>query len=443
MHRTYIWIAVASVVVSGCTTATAPEPTTPAESPEASVLAGSSTTSTRPAPPSTTTTTLPAALSACVEGQAGRYPCAGLELLADLSFEELGGVAESDLATDLWGWTQPETGREVVIFSLARGTAFVEITDPANPELIGFLAVPGNSDLVPLQDIKVYADHAFIVGETPGHGMQVVDLAAALSDGSVSELANYQGFDTAHNLAIDTESGFAYAIGGDTCGGGLVIVDITDPIRPTPASCFDEAGPLHDAQCVVYDGPDRDYTGRQVCFAAGLEKLVVIDVTNKSGPLLISSETYGNVGYTHQGGLSADQRWFFLGDEFDESNTNTNTRTLVWDLEDLDEPIWIGDFVDELGATNHNIFVVGSLMYQANYEGGLRIFDVSDPGSLLYPLVGWFDTYPSRNSSEFNGAFGVYPYFPSGVIAISNMGTGLLLVRPTPNARNRGTNGSP
>ncbi len=352
--------------------------------------------------------------------------------MADLSFAELGGVADSDLATDLWGWTDPDSGREVVILSLARGTAFVEITDPSNPDLLGFLDVPGNGDLVPLQDIKVYADHAFIVGETPGHGMQVVDLAASLSDDSVSEVANYHGFDTAHNLAIDTESGFAYAIGGDTCGGGFDIVDITDPSRPTAAGCFEGAGVLHDVQCVVYDGPDQDYKNRQVCFAAGLKKLVVIDVTNKGEPSVISSETYGDVGYTHQGWLSADQRWFFLGDEFDEFDTNTNTRTIVWDLEDLDDPIWIGDFVDELGATNHNIFVVDSLMYQANYEGGLRIFDVSDPGSLSYPLVGWFDTYPSRNSSEFNGAFGVYPYFPSGAIAISNMDTGLLLVQPTP-----------
>lgn len=389
------------------------------------------TTSTLGVPMTTTTTTLPPALSACVEGLAGRYPCSGIELMADLSFQDLGGVAESDLATDLWGWTDPVTGREVVIFSLARGTSFVEITDPSDPVLLGFLELPVNGDLVPIQDIKVYSDHAFIVGETPGHGMQIVDLAALVRDGTLAEIARYDVFDTAHNLAIDTESGFAYALGTNTCGGGLHIVNISDPGHPTAAGCFDAGGPVHDAQCVVYGGPDQEYKGRQVCFAATLESLSVIDVTNKLEPSVISSETYGDVGYTHQGWLASDQRWFFLGDEFDEFNSSSNTRTIVWDLEDLENPVWIGDFVDELSATNHNIFVVDTWMYQANYEGGLRIFDVSDPATLAYELIGWFDTYPSRNSNEFNGAFGVYPQFPSGIIAISNMGTGLILVRQT------------
>lgn len=424
-------LAILALILLGCSTA---EPAGPGNVPSAAVDDSArpveNTTTTAP---TTTTTTLPPVLSRCVEGLAGRYPCANVDLLADLSYTDLGGIADADLVTDLWGWTDPATGREFVLVSLARGTAFVDITTPTEPINLGMLDVPARGDLVPIQDVKVYADHAFIVGETPGHGMQVVDLVQLATDGTIVEVASYDGFDTAHNLAIDTEAGFAYAVGTDTCGGGFHIVDISDPTDPTQAGCFAAGGPIHDAQCVAYHGPDPDYQGNQVCFAATEDSLSIIDVTDKANPTVTGRQTYESVGYTHQGWLSEDQSWFFLGDEFDETASGENTRTIVWNVKDLDDPLPIGSFFDELGATNHNIFVSGSTMYQANYEGGLRIFDVSDPAAMSYPLLGFFDTYPSRNSSEFNGAFGVYPYFGSGVIAISNMGTGLILVRPTVN----------
>lgn len=427
-------IAIMAMILIGCSTT---EPADPVDPP--STVTADPTDSAQNTPTAasttiastTTTTTLPPALSRCVEGLAGRYPCSNIDLLADLSYSDLGGVPDADLVSDLWGWTDPGTGREIVMVSLARGTAFVDITTPTEPVNLGMLDVPASGDLVPIQDIKVYADHAFIVGETPGHGMQIVDLIQMATEGTLVEVANYGGFDTAHNLAIDTESGFAYAVGTNTCGGGLHIVDITEPTNPTQAGCFDAAGPIHDAQCIVYNGPGSDHQGDQLCFAATEESLSIVDVTDKANPAVIGRQTYDDVGYTHQGWLSEDQSWFFLGDEFDEIASGDNTRTIVWDIRDLDNPLPIGNFLDDIPVTNHNIFITGSTMYQANYEGGIRIFDISNPVAVSYPLLGSFDTYPSRNSNEFNGAFGVYPYFGSGVIAISNMGTGLILVRPT------------
>lgn len=431
MRRLTGSLAIVALLVLGCSTA---EPAGPTNVPSTTVNNSSGpgeSTATTALPP--TTTTLPAVLSQCDEGLAGRYPCSNLDLLADLSYTDLGGVADADLVSDLWGWTDPDTGREFVLVSLARGTAFIEITNPTEPVNLGMLDVPARGDHVPIQDMKVFGGYAFIVGETPGHGMQVVDLAKLAADGTIVEVAKYDGFDTAHNLAIDTESGFAYAVGTDTCGGGFHIVDISDPANPTQAGCFEEAGPIHDAQCVVYHGPDADYQNNQVCFAATEESLSVVDVTDKANPTVTGRQSYENVGYTHQGWLSDNQSWFFLGDEFDELARGDDTRTIVWDVSDLDNPLPIGDFFDDLAVTNHNIFIRGSTMYQANYEGGLRLFDITDPAAVAYPLLGFFDTYPSRNSNEFNGAFGVYPYFDSGVIAISNMGTGLILVRPSVN----------
>lgn len=44
---------------------------------------------------------------------------------------------------------------------------------------------------------------------------------------------------------------------------------------------------------------------------------------------------------------------------------------------------------------------------------------------------GFFDTYPSNNNANFNGVWSIYPYFESGVIAISDINTGLYLVKPS------------
>src|SRR5690606_20218176 len=75
---------------------------------------------------------------------------------------------------DIWGWTDPETEKEYALMGLNNGTAFVDVSDPVNPVYLGKLPTHTQSSL--WRDIKVYADHAFVVSEASGHGMQVFDL---------------------------------------------------------------------------------------------------------------------------------------------------------------------------------------------------------------------------------------------------------------------------
>jgi choice-of-anchor B domain-containing protein len=179
---------------------------------------------------------------------------------------------------------------------------------------------------------------------------------------------------------------------------------------------------------VEYTGPDEEYQGREICFNASETALGIGDVTDKDNPTPISYAAYPNVGYSHQGWLSEDQRFFYLNDELDElSGTVTGTRTLVWDVEDLDDPILVNEYMSDNQASDHNLYVRGNFMYQANYVSGLRVFDISDPANPK--PVGFFDTARGPDEPGFAGAFSSYPFFESGNILISSMREGLFIVK--------------
>ena len=187
------------------------------------------------------------------------YPCSNIDLMSflPLSTFSVPDVAPLPNGNDIWGWTHG--GREFALMGLTSGTAFVEITNPLNPVYIGILlykTVCSN-----WRDIKTYANHAFIVSEAASHGMQVFDLTQLLNVGASSmpvqfvETAHYAGFGNAHNIAINEGTGFAYAVGTNTFGGGLHIVDIRTPSNPIFAGGFGADGYTHDCQCVVCEYP--------------------------------------------------------------------------------------------------------------------------------------------------------------------------------------------
>jgi choice-of-anchor B domain-containing protein len=206
-------------------------------------------------------------------------------------------------------------------------------------------------------------------------------------------------------------------------------VNIQNPAAPTFAGCYSSDGYTHDTQCVVYNGPDIEHQGKEICFSSNEDTLTITDVTNKAAPVLLAREPYNGSAYSHQGWLTEDQTYFLLDDELDESG-GSFTATYIWDLTNLDEPVNTGVFNGTTTARDHNQYIKGDYSYQANYRGGLRILDISDIENANLNEVAYFDIYPSSNTSNFNGAWSNYPYFPSGNVVISGMGEGLVVVRP-------------
>ena len=383
----------------------------------------------------------------CTEGSAGGFTCSEVDLVAFLPVQDVGGE-RGMIANDLWGWTDPESSREYAIMGRADATTFVDLTDPANPVYLGELPLTEGAMPNMWRDIKVYGNHAFVVADNAGpHGVQVFDLTQLrdVVDAPVTfeETANYDGINSAHNIVINEETGFAYVVGasggGETCGGGLHMIDIRDPGNPAFAGCFSDArtggastGYSHDAQCVRYHGPDEDFAGREICFGANENALSISDVTDKEEPVALSASSYPNSGYLHQGWVSDDHRYFFMNDETDELGGNVSrTRTLVWDIQELEDPVLVKEHFGTTGSSDHNLYVLGDFMYQANYLSGLRILDISDPEAP--EEVGFFDTVPfGENKAGFAGAWSVYPFFKSGVIIVSSIKEGLFVLKKRP-----------
>ncbi len=387
----------------------------------------------------------------CEGGSASLFPCSNVDILSFLPVAGIGGGRGAE-TNDVWGWTDPETGREYALVGRTDGTSFIDITNPNRPEYLGDLPKTPGSRANIWRDIKVYANHAYVVADGAlEHGVQVFDLTR-LRDvgerpGTFEPDFLYTGIASAHNIVINEETGFAYAVGansgGETCGGGLHMIDIREPKSPKFAGCFADSrtgragtGYSHDAMCIIYNGPDTEHVGKEVCFGSNESALSIADVSDKANPEPISTADYPNVSYSHQGWITPDHRYFYMNDEGDEMDALQagrplpGTRTLIWDVEDLDDPIMVKEHFGVKQAVDHNLYIRGNLMYQSNYIDGLRVLDISDR---LNPReVGFLDTVPWQDGVGMDGSWSNYPFFESGTIVVSSGKEGVFFVRYQP-----------
>ena len=353
------------------------------------------------------------------------------------------GALRAKKGNDIWGWTDPTTGKEYAIMGLDSKTSFVDVTDPTNPIHLADMKTATTSST--WRDMKIYKHYAFIVSEAWSHGMQVIDLhrLRELNGGKVVELKadhRYRDFGNAHNIFINEESGYGYAVGTSTCDGGLHIMDLRNPLAPKFLNCVGRGvyeiprkhgdAYTHDVQCVIYKGQDARYLGREICVSSNEDTVNIVDVTDKNKPYQISAASYDGVKYTHQGWLTEDHKYFLLGDELDEQRFGVNTKTFIWDFSDLENPKDFAVYTHNSKAIDHNMYVKGDYVYQANYNAGLRILSLKDIHNGNLSEVGFLDTMPSRDSAKFEGVWSIFPYFKSGTVAVAGIDGILYLTRP-------------
>ncbi len=366
----------------------------------------------------------------CDDGLAGIFPCNDYDLMAHITLDDLSALA----GNDSWGWTDTSTNKEYALMGLDNGTAFIDISDPIKPIYLGKLSTASvNSSW---RDVKVYQNYAFIVSEAIEHGMQVFDLTKLRNVASPPQTftadAHYTGFGSAHNIVINEASGYAYVVGTSRSGlykGGPLFINIQNPLNPIDEGGYAMDAYSHDAQVVTYMGPDTDYTGKEILIGSNENEIVIVDVSDKANPVNISNISYENVGYTHQGWFTDDQKYFIVGDELDEMDFGFKTRTLVFDFSDLDTPIFKTDYSGPTDAIDHNGYVKGNTFYLANYTAGIRMIDISSISGNTLTEVGYFDTFPFNDGASFNGVWNVYPFFESGNILISDINNGFFIVR--------------
>lgn len=349
------------------------------------------------------------------------FPAQNVQLLSWIPLRDFGFA--QDNANSCSGYVSP-SGREYAILGLYASTAFVEITDPGEPVIVGQIAGPNSL----WRDMKVHGAYCYSVSEGGG-GIQVTDLSQ-IDAGVVTLVGSVTsgGVLPTHTIAVDNDSGFLYRCGG--ANNGLRIYDLSNPANPAYVTTWSDRY-VHECQAVTYtSGP---YAGRQIVFACGGlnggfddTSLDILDVTNKSNIVLLRRFRYSNGQYSHQGWLSADKQWFYLNDELDETGSNT-MRTRVINVSSLTNPVEHPSFSTGSRAIDHNLYVHDGKIYESNYRSGLHVFDASNPAAPV--STAWFDTYPEDEAARFNSLWNNYPFLPSGSIVGSDIEKGLFVWR--------------
>lgn len=390
-------------------------------------------------------------------------------------------------SNDIWGYLSP-SGREFTLIGLDNGVDVVDTTDPTNPCILA--KMPTRRPVDTWGDIKVHDHTMYHVKDANDfrafadtepfpdniYGIEVYDLLPL--DQLDCQVENYiplfvfpnyvfRDHGKCHNLVVNTESGLLYSVGTEKCNGGFMILDVhTDRLKPVQVGCADADNYTHDGQCLVYDGPDQDYQGHEICFGFNEDTLTVWDFTDLDDLKIVSRTFYPNQAFSHQGWVNDDLTTVLLDDELDErcnknlsssrrcNATSTNltgvltTTTKILDITDLDAPFYKGYFDHEDLSIDHNLYVWGNThrkgwggnapmefypdpnyAYMNNYLAGVKVVDIRDPDFNNWETVGHFDISPDALALEFAGAWSGYMH-PSGVYAVSSIERGLFLLQP-------------
>jgi len=397
-----------------------------------------------------------------VTSGADTFKCSNIDLYHFLSHAQLGSTR--GFGSSSWGWTSTD-GREFVAIGQSDGAAFAEITKAGKLVYLGRL--PHASSPSNWREIRSHNDFVIIGSEAQGHGIQIfdwkklltIDPAKPVTFDKIKDLVGYYDklpSGRTHNVVTNPAVNYIYSVGAqprtDKCKSGIIFIDIKDPSKPTEAGCASADGYVHDAQCVIYKGPDTQYVGREICYGYNEDTLTIYDITDKKAPKILSITSYEGASYTHQGALLDvnDQRYLLLDDEYDEYDkvgpgAAGNPITYIWDISSLKAPKQTGLYKSGAKGVDHNQYVANGFAYQSNYGTGFRVLDVrsipSDPTGKGVKEIGFFDIYPEDDNRpgggviDFVGTWSSYALFKSGYIFVNTMERGGFVLKMKPGSQ--------
>ena len=385
----------------------------------------------------------------CDNGFAGDHACEKMDLLAHVPLSSFS--TNPSAANDVWGFYDVNDGKEYAILGLRNGVGVVEVTDPEAPRMVGSVSSQSTS----WRDIKVYQhfnratarwdSYAYVTADSASVGTMIIDLRSLPEDISVA--ASDKSDISAHNVylsnvdysmgvALNGVEPFLHIAGSNRNGGAFNTYRLDNPLEPDSVysnGSSSRANYSHDVSSMVVTDDRKDTQ----CVAAGPyceiffdfneDNFQIWDKTQNSAPSRLSTTSYPKVSYVHSGWYTEDKQVVLVHDELDEMDYGLNTTVRLFELSDFRSPALLSTWTGPTGAIDHNGFVRGNRYYMSNYTRGMTVLDISDTSSPKE--IGFFDTFPISDNTSFNGAWGVYPYLPSGVILISDISSGLYVVR--------------
>lgn len=384
-----------------------------------------------------------ATAQACAGGTAGGFHCQAIDLQSQLALGDL--PRAHGAANDVWGYLDLNSDREFALLGLDNGVAVVDLSDAGAPRHVQ--TIPGQRTT--WRDIKLhqYFDpsrgrwqaYAYVSADRASERLLVLDLSGLPN--SVSVAGRETAETSAHNLLVaNVEPGTGvtlpglqpvlFSSGSDLDGGALRSYSLADPARPALLRVF--TGHSHDVASVVIEderlGQCPGASTRCVLAADASENdLQLWDVSDPAAPRLLAAFGYPNLGYVHSAAFTDDGRFLAVQDELDEENFGLPTTARLFDLADLSAPVLWAVWEGPTRAIDHNGFFRGNRLYLSTYTRGLTVLDVSQPGAPTQ--AGYFDTYPVDDGAAFSGAWGVYPYLPSGNLLVSDIQGGLFVLQ--------------
>ncbi|WP_044841056.1 choice-of-anchor B family protein [Thalassomonas viridans] len=386
----------------------------------------------------------------CSNGQAGNFACNNIDLLAHMPLSEFS--SNPNVASDIWGHVDLNTGNEYALMGLGNGIVVVNVTDAANPVEVGTIAGAASN----WRDIKVYQyyddylkawrAYAYATIDSSFDHVTIIDLNNLPHSVTLAE--KNTAVATAHNVYIsNTDPTLNIAqegltptlqlIGANKFSGAFHSYSLENPASISPLNnSAAGSGYTHDGSSVVISD-DRaanncQSNGSCTVFIDFNEKEMKLwNISDPDNISQLGTAEYDDIDkafqYVHSGWASEDQQTIFLHDEFDEKNGGLNTTLRMFSIADLNNPVHIGTWTGSTAAADHNGYVRGNRYYMSTYERGLTVLDISQPTNPVE--VAYFDTFPPSDNATYNGAWGVYPFLPSGNILISDIASGLYILK--------------
>ena len=369
----------------------------------------------------------------CTAGFAGVYPCNNVDLLAFVNLTQLGTTTN---VADVSGWNDPLTGKEYGIVGCRTGTSFIDLSVPTAPVRVGFLPTHTTSSL--WRDVEVSGNWCYVGSEASGHGLQIFDLTrlrnVVTPPVTFTEDAHFATFGNSHTIHADLTDPFVYAVGTGLYSGGLIAVNVSNPLAPVLAGTWADGGYIHENMVINYHGPDVEHVGKRLSFNFHInanDRVTILDVTDKTEMVVIgTTPEYTSPSLCHQGWVTEDHRYLLMDDEGDEQGFAYNTRTHIFNIQNLEAPTYVGYFSGPNASTDHNQYIHKDLAWQANYTSGLSILDLTNVATAGLSVAASFDTYTPNNNNGYNGAWNSYPFFNSGIVIVTSLNEGLFVLRP-------------
>jgi len=320
----------------------------------------------------------------------------GLSIVEPQSYESwrMGLIANPQYpnTSDVWGYTD-ENGHDFAVFGVFDGTVILDIsTNPSNPVETGYITGDGSI----WRDLKTHGDYLYVTNESGG-GLDIIDLTDPWNPYLAGQFS--ETFSTAHNLYI--ADGYAYIVGANDGSGGIRILDLADPVNPVEVGSW-ETTYIHDLYvkndtvyaCAIYTGD-----------------LFILDVSDKANIQIIAVIDYDTYG-CHAVWATDDLKFIITADE------KSGGHVKIWDANDYNNINLASEFELGNGKSVHNIFVRDDKMFLSYYVFGTRVVDISDPYNPVE--VAYFDNYPGSDGT-YSGNWGTYPFSNSGLVYSTSM----------------------